>query len=236
MPRRRRLRCLPSPAASSISRPPLARLGGNDRLHAPLRDDRVRLLAEAGIGQHLDHVRQTGSGRRSADSRPRPRGPTAARSRSRSAADRRSRRSCPARSPPRPRCAPARRDRRRRSRPASTDPAPRAATARPSPTEPRRSRSTCPTPFGPTTTLTPGPKSRCVRSGKDLKPFNVSDFRRIGFPASFAGQPVHGLSRSLLLGVLLAPAAALAQSLVRPPSPPPRMSGRAAAPVSPVIS
>ena len=34
-----------------------------------------------------------------------------------------------------------------------------------------------PEPFGPTTTLTPGPKSSRVRSGKDLKPFSVSDFR-----------------------------------------------------------
>src|ERR1700733_12751220 len=42
-----------------------------------------------------------------------------------------------------------------------------------------------PDPFGPTTTLTPGPKSRCVRSGKDLKPFNVSDFRRIYLPHSW---------------------------------------------------
>jgi hypothetical protein len=31
--------------------------------------------------------------------------------------------------------------------------------------------------FGPTTTLTPGPNSMRVRSGKDLKPFSVIDFR-----------------------------------------------------------
>ncbi len=39
-----------------------------------------------------------------------------------------------------------------------------------------------PEPFGPTTTLTPGPKSRRVRSGNDLKPFSVSDFSCIRIP------------------------------------------------------
>ena len=34
-----------------------------------------------------------------------------------------------------------------------------------------------PQPFGPTTTLTPGENSSWVRSGKDLKPFRVIDFR-----------------------------------------------------------
>ena len=38
--------------------PPVARLRGHDRLDAALRDDRVRLLAEARVGEHLDHVRQ----------------------------------------------------------------------------------------------------------------------------------------------------------------------------------
>ena len=57
--RRRRLRCLPSPAASSISRRRsrglrLARSAST----LPWRDDRVHLLAEAGVGQHLDHVDQ----------------------------------------------------------------------------------------------------------------------------------------------------------------------------------
>src|ERR1700704_3267352 len=64
-----------------------------------------------------------------------------------------------------------------------------------------------PEPLGPTTTLTPGPKSRRVRSGKDLKPFNVSAFRRI----SDLPQPLDGLARGLLLGVLLAAPAAAAQ-------------------------
>ena len=36
-----------------------------------------------------------------------------------------------------------------------------------------------PEPFGPTITDTPGENSRRVRSGKDLKPFRVSDLRCI---------------------------------------------------------
>ena len=35
---------------------PVARLGGDDRLDAALRDDRVHLLAQAGVRQHLEHV------------------------------------------------------------------------------------------------------------------------------------------------------------------------------------
>src|SRR2546425_12873291 len=57
-----------------------------------------------------------------------------------------------------------------------------------------------PEPFGPTTTLTPGPKSSRVRSGKDLKPFSVSDFR------STSALPLQALdchSSCLLLGLLL---------------------------------
>ena len=38
--------------------PPVARLGGDDRLDAPLRDHRVHLLAQAGVRQQLDHVDQ----------------------------------------------------------------------------------------------------------------------------------------------------------------------------------
>ena len=37
-----------------------------------------------------------------------------------------------------------------------------------------------PLPFGPTTTATPGSKSRTVESAKDLNPFNVIDFRNTG--------------------------------------------------------
>src|ERR1700678_1248133 len=69
-----------------------------------------------------------------------------------------------------------------------------------------------PEPLGPTTTLTPGPKSRRVRSGKDLKPFRLIDFRRIGRPVSLlVRQSLDGFARGLLLGVLLALAAPAAQ-------------------------
>ena len=37
-----------------------------------------------------------------------------------------------------------------------------------------------PEPLGPTITLTPGPNSSRVRSGKDLKPLSVIDFRYMG--------------------------------------------------------
>ena len=37
---------------------PLTRLRGHDRVHAPLRDDRMRLLAEPGVGEHVDHIAQ----------------------------------------------------------------------------------------------------------------------------------------------------------------------------------
>src|SRR5436305_11366366 len=57
-----------------------------------------------------------------------------------------------------------------------------------------------PDPLGPTTTLTPGPNSSRVRSGKDLKPFSVIDFR---YTPSSLHRVQRGL-RGLLLGVLLA--------------------------------
>jgi len=63
--------------------------------------------------------------------------------------------------------------------------------------------------FGPTTTLTPEPKSSRVLSGNDLKPFSVSDFRRI---AGLSLEFLDGLAGGLLLGVLLAPAAPAASS------------------------
>src|SRR5450755_3648736 len=56
-----------------------------------------------------------------------------------------------------------------------------------------------PDPFGPTITLTPGPKSSRVRSGKDLNPFRVIDFRN---KRSCLHRLERGL-RGLLLGVLL---------------------------------
>ena len=41
---------------------PVARLGEHDGLHAALRDHRVHLLAQAGVGQDLDHVGQAAAG------------------------------------------------------------------------------------------------------------------------------------------------------------------------------
>ena len=58
-----------------------------------------------------------------------------------------------------------------------------------------------PEPLGPTTTLTPGPNSSRVRSGNDLKPFSVIDFRYTATP-SF--QRLQRRLGGLLLGVLLA--------------------------------
>ena len=42
--------------------PALTRLGGDQRLDPPLGDDRVHLLAQAGIGQQLEHVDQPAAG------------------------------------------------------------------------------------------------------------------------------------------------------------------------------
>src|SRR6059058_2854031 len=73
-----------------------------------------------------------------------------------------------------------------------------------------------PLPLGPTITLTPEPNSRRVRSGKDLKPLTVIDFRymslplrRLGsFPCSLCPrfQLLQRLARRLLLRLLLAAA------------------------------
>src|SRR5206468_11808582 len=64
-----------------------------------------------------------------------------------------------------------------------------------------------PEPLGPTMTLTPGPNSRRVRSGKDLKPFSVSDFRCM-WSRVHRLQRVQGRPGGGLLGVLLAASAA----------------------------
>src|SRR5438045_4071513 len=61
-----------------------------------------------------------------------------------------------------------------------------------------------PEPFGPTITLTPGLNSSRVRSGNDLKPLRMIDFRYM--PGSLERLKRH--LRRLLLGVLLAPATA----------------------------
>src|SRR5689334_20492013 len=59
-----------------------------------------------------------------------------------------------------------------------------------------------PEPFGPTITLTPGPNSSRVRSGNDLNPLRVIDFKY----TATSLECVQGHLRGLLLGVLLAPA------------------------------
>src|ERR1700691_1982388 len=63
-----------------------------------------------------------------------------------------------------------------------------------------------PEPLGPTMTLTPGPNSSLQRSGNDLKPLTVMDFRYTGGLLS-SGAWLKRLQRDLrrfLLGVLLA--------------------------------
>ena len=50
------LAVLAQPGGLLDEQPPVARLGGHDRLDAALRDDRVRLLAQAGVGEHLEDV------------------------------------------------------------------------------------------------------------------------------------------------------------------------------------
>src|SRR6185437_4896215 len=64
-----------------------------------------------------------------------------------------------------------------------------------------------PEPFGPTTTLTPGPKSSLVRSGKDLKPFRVSAFRCMGrSDLRQYGREPHGHSGQVGQGIESPPA------------------------------
>ncbi|CAB4879380.1 unannotated protein [freshwater metagenome] len=50
------LAVLAEPGRLLDQQPAVARLGGDDRLDAALRDDRVHLLAQTGIGEHLEHV------------------------------------------------------------------------------------------------------------------------------------------------------------------------------------
>ncbi len=52
------LAVLAEPGGLLDQQPPVARLGGDDRLDPALGDDRVHLLAQAGVGQELDHVDQ----------------------------------------------------------------------------------------------------------------------------------------------------------------------------------
>ena len=50
------LAVLAEPRGLLDQQPPVARLGGDDRLDAALGDDGVHLLAEAGVGEDLQHV------------------------------------------------------------------------------------------------------------------------------------------------------------------------------------
>ena len=52
------LAVLAEPGGLLDQHPPVARLGGHDRLHAALGDDRVHLLAQPGVRQQLHHVGQ----------------------------------------------------------------------------------------------------------------------------------------------------------------------------------
>src|SRR3984957_9936689 len=97
---------------------------------------------------------------------------------------------------------------------------PRTATGDCSPSAHRTASVTFdfPEPFGPTITLTPGPNSSRVRSGNDLKPLIVIDFRymaggqRVGSRSARAAAIASSLHRlqsrlgGLLLGILLAAA------------------------------
>ena len=56
------LAVLAEPGRLLDQHPPVARLGGHDRLHAALRDDRVHLLAQPGVRQQLEHVGQAAAG------------------------------------------------------------------------------------------------------------------------------------------------------------------------------
>src|SRR4051794_25497442 len=67
-----------------------------------------------------------------------------------------------------------------------------------------------PLPFGPTITLMPGPNSSRVRSGNDLKPLSVIDFRYMTGRHASSGaalllHQLQGFSCGFLLGFLLAP-------------------------------
>ena len=52
------LAVLAQPRGLLDQHPAVTRLGGHDRLDAALRDDRVHLLAQAGVREDLDHVRE----------------------------------------------------------------------------------------------------------------------------------------------------------------------------------
>ena len=189
--------------------PPVARLGGDERLDPALRDDRVHLLAQAGVGEQLLHVDQTAARAREAvlalaD------GPAGGRSRS---PGRRARETVGVVEDEldlgtgaalRPGAPP---------KITSCIDWPRTATGllakRP---QHRVGDVDLPEPLGPTITLAPGPNSSRVRSGNDLNPLTVIDFR---YMSTSAQPPRLPLDRSSASGAACA-ASCSASFLDRP--------------------
>ena len=207
------LAVLAEPRRLLDQQPAIARLGGDDRLDAALRDDRVGLLAEAGVGEQLEHVDQPAARAVRCGTRRRRCGRGGAGSRSRWPARRSARRRC--RGPARPPL----RERAWTPRPPAKITScidwPRTASGDCSPS----AHSTAsvmfdlPEPLGPTITLTPSPNSSRVRSGNDLKPLIVIDFRCIRCSSPRPAMPARGdcrparrapTARRHLLCVLLA--------------------------------
>ena len=175
----RRLRCLPSPAASSISRRRSLRLGVDDLLDPALADHRVRLAAHVRVGERLEHVGEAAAGAVQAvlavavaldPARDRDLGELAGRA-ALGVVDHHLDLGEAA--------AATARCRRRRSRRASAGRGPRVGLCSPSAQSTASVMFDLPEPFGPTITLTPGEKVSRVRSGKDLKPFRLIAFRYI---------------------------------------------------------
>ena len=228
--RRRRLRCLPSPAASSIRSRRSRGLRVDDRLDAALRDDRVHLLAEPGVRQHVDHVDE-----------PAARAVQAvlalavavelAQDRDLGELGRqRRRRRCRSRPRPRRRCEPL----------IPWPPAkitscivwPRTASGLCSPSAQSTASVTfdLPDPFGPTITDTPGRELELRAVGERLEALD-RDRAQVHQPPT-SPERVEGLQRGLLLGALLRLALRRGRSPRPRPRRPRRSCGRAAGPSS----
>ena len=198
---------------------PVARLGGHDRLDAALRDDRVGLLAEAGVREQLEHVDEAAAGAvepvlavAGAVEAPQDRDLAGAGRRAPSPLSSTISTSAPG--------GPGRRDRRRRSRPASSGPRTASGDCSPSAHSTASVMFDLPEPFGPTITLTPSPNCSRVRSGKDLKPLIVIDLRCTRSLADARRSPARSTSiaRGVLLGKLPAAPVPLPDPRPRPRS------------------
>ena len=230
--RRRRLRCLPRPGGLLDQQPPVARLGGDDRLDAALGDDRVHLLAQAGVRQHLEHVDEPAARAVERGTRPRRCGRAGAAieiSPTRQVDARRRR--CRARPRPRPRaraCTPW-----PPAKITSCIDCPRTASGDCSPMRPqhgvgdvRLARAV----RADDHATRRAPNSSRVRSGNDLKPFRVSDFRCIGAaPHAARARSSAARAASCSASFLRAPGAA-PELLAVDDRARPRRSGRAAGP------